>query len=141
MTTQIIENATIGTDKVTHLPMFGIQRFREFLDSPRVWGKKGNVYWDDVLIHIMDNGSFYTFTNEDEDETNLINDDFLKNFSDKAIIYVESGFVLATDNDSKTRFARVASKGDQKEWLNDLASIIQAWNTDYYQELRVDVAA
>lgn len=143
MSTKIIENATIGHEQISHLPMFGIQRFREFMIAPRVWGKEENsVHWDDVLIHIRDNGKLYTFSNENTGSTaNPLDDNFLSHFSDKAIVYIESGFMRASETANKTRFVRVCNQMDSKEWSDDLASIIQAWDVDFYQDLKTERVA
>jgi hypothetical protein len=143
MSTKIIENATIGHEQISHLPMFGIQRFREFMIAPRVWGKEENsVHWDDVLIHIRDNGKIYTFSNENTGSTaNPLDDNFLSHFSDKAIVYIESGYMEASKDSTKTRFVRVHSAFDSKEWSKDLADIVQAWDVDFYQDLKTNRAA
>lgn len=145
MSTKIIENATIGHDKISHMPMFGIQRFREFMNAPRVWGKdKDSVYWDDVLIHIRDNDRLYSFSNEETGySTNPLNEDFLENFSDKAIIYIETGSIQASQSSNKTRFVRVSDSDDfdSKNWSNDLASVVQAWDVDFYQDLKIEKVA
>jgi hypothetical protein len=143
MSTQIIENAAIGHEQIAKLPMFGIQRFREFMNAPRVWGKEENdVHWDDVLIHIRDDSRIFTFSNEDTGyETNPLDDDFLNNFSDKAIVYIESGYMRASEPTTKTRFVRVYDNFDAKEWSYDLADIVQAWGVDFYQDLKSERVA
>lgn len=143
MSTQIIENAAIGHEQISQLPMFGIQRFREFMDAPRVWGKEENsVYWNDVLIHIRDEGKIYTFSNEDTGyDANPLEEDFLAGFSEKAIVYIETGHMQASSPTTKTRFVRVCSQMDSQEWSDDLASIIRAWHVDFYQDLKSERVA
>lgn len=143
MSIQVIENAAIGHEQISQLPMFGIQRFREFMEAPRVWGKEGNgVFWDDVLIHVRDGGKLYTFSNEETGSTaNPLDDNFLSHFSDKAIVYIESGYMKASEPANKTRFVRVCSQMDAQEWSDDLASIIRAWDVDFYQDLKKERVA
>lgn len=142
MSIQVIENVAIGHEQISQLPMFGIQRFREFMNAPRVWGKEDGVFWDDILIHIRDNGKLYTFGYENTvGLTNPLDNDSLSQFSDKAIVYIESGFMRASEPANKTRFVRVCSQMDSKEWSDDLASIIRAWDVDFYQDLKTERVA
>lgn len=143
MSIQVIENAAIGHEQISQLPMFGIQRFREFMEAPRVWGKEDyGVFWDDILIHIRDNGKTYTFGYEDTvGLAHPLDNDYFSQFSDKAIVYIESGFMRASEPANKTRFVRVCNQMDSKEWSDDLASIIQAWDVDFYQDLKTERVA
>lgn len=131
---------------LTRLPCFSIASFRSFMEDEKVWGKTADsVYMDDVLIHVRDGGVITSYTNDEATRDSLPNalpfdDEMLTSHSDSATVYVECGYVLASDEASITRYVR--NTADNPKFLfggrrhsSAIADIIQARELNSPKEL------
>lgn len=124
------------SEDILKLPSFPIQFFREFMSAPDVWGEDNQIFMDDVLLHVEDNGEFLSYTTEpfqNEDSTIHFSEDkySLPDHSDSAIVYIECGEIVANSDRDTTDFVQVVmarkpylsrDEGD----LHDMSSIMRA---------------
>lgn len=128
------------------LPVFSIQTIRDFYEDPKVWGKDNKIHQDDELIHVLDNGIITTYTNDENtrlvyENAKPLTENFLKEYSDKASVYIESGFIEAESSEYCTKYVRKASGSktyNGHKWSNSLSDIIIAWDCEDYRDLRLD---